>query len=233
MDMLNTYGFKKIVPDRWEFANDFFKKGERHLLIDIHRRKAMQLVSMASLPSKRPISPSSSADEQAVSMGSSSERSVGPPPPEIEMLKKENMLLAGEVSCLRRLCMDLVLYIQNHARASAEDITRFFSLNSNQGKRFDEKVFEQAFGNEMKVEVDADRAHQHEHSPREKLITLCGTSAESSQREPLKLFGNLPSSTHLDFGDATAFIPCGEDMQSLYIFYGIPLRGTRFLFFCF
>ncbi|KAF3778088.1 Heat stress transcription factor B-4 [Nymphaea thermarum] len=35
-------GFRKIVPDRWEFANDFFKKGEQHLLCEIHRRKTSQ-----------------------------------------------------------------------------------------------------------------------------------------------------------------------------------------------
>ncbi|XP_026411435.1 heat stress transcription factor B-2a-like [Papaver somniferum] len=37
---LNTYGFKKIAANRWEFQHEKFFKGGRHLLAEITRKKS-------------------------------------------------------------------------------------------------------------------------------------------------------------------------------------------------
>ncbi|KAF5738865.1 DNA binding protein putative isoform 1 [Tripterygium wilfordii] len=93
---LNTYGFRKIDPDKWEFANEGFLRSQRHLLRNIRRRKT---------PSNNPLSP------QQV-QGPCLEVGRFGIDGDVDRLKREKKVLMGELVKLRQQQQSTKAYVR-------------------------------------------------------------------------------------------------------------------------
>ncbi|PSS04552.1 Heat stress transcription factor A-1 like [Actinidia chinensis var. chinensis] len=89
---LNTYGFRKVDPDRWEFANEGFLRGQKHLLKIISRRKAAHVQSHQQPP-----------QVQDKSVGSCFELGKFGIDEDVERLKRDKNVLMQELFRLKQL----------------------------------------------------------------------------------------------------------------------------------
>ncbi|CAA0838913.1 Heat stress transcription factor A-6b [Striga hermonthica] len=86
---LNTYGFKKIDSEKWEFANEYFIKDQKHLLKNIRRRRKN--------PSNAPFShQQSTTNNPCVEIGTFGQDI------EIDRLKRDKEVLTMELVKLRQ-----------------------------------------------------------------------------------------------------------------------------------
>lgn len=103
---LNTYGFRKVDPERWEFANEEFVKDQKHLLKNIHRRKPIHSHSQ----------PQGSVDPERAAFEE-----------EIDKLSREKAALEGKVLGFKEE--------QSAAKVQLQDLTqRIGSMEQRQEK---------------------------------------------------------------------------------------------------
>ncbi|XP_042492935.1 heat stress transcription factor B-3-like [Macadamia integrifolia] len=101
---LNTYGFRKVTTNRWEFCNDKFRKDSKDLLCEIRRRKAW--TSKGHVTAQAQTAPLESDEEQ----GSTSSLSSGYNSlcNENKRLKIENGALSSELVSMKKKCQELL-----------------------------------------------------------------------------------------------------------------------------
>ncbi|KAK4742997.1 hypothetical protein SAY87_000998 [Trapa incisa] len=139
---LNTYGFRKTVPDKWEFSNDNFKRDHKELLSQIHRRKVAVAVAQPPVevsPAQK-TTPAGLSTNSSGPTSSSSKDSTGSVEntqhttraasklavlaDENKLLKRHNVTLISELEETKRQCVELASFLTGFLKVEPDQIDR-------------------------------------------------------------------------------------------------------------
>ncbi|KAM7250146.1 hypothetical protein ACFE04_022029 [Oxalis oulophora] len=159
-----TTGFRKIVPDKWEFGNEYFRKGHKELLSEIRRRKLVTPSSAtkvvvndckATIGGNTPSSPANSGEDFG-STSTSSPDSKNPGSVETsatqfatlsnenEKLKRDNETLNSELVQTKKHCDELIAFLTKNMKVGTDQISQILCHGSCEMDRviFDEPTDE-------------------------------------------------------------------------------------------
>ncbi|KAF9621595.1 hypothetical protein IFM89_031940 [Coptis chinensis] len=236
---LNTYGFRKIVPNRWEFLHEFFKRGEIEHLSEIHRRKSTHAltpqVTQGGKSNGGPSSQSNSGDD----MRSSSTTSPGTKnnasddttattttqmsnlSDENEKLRKDNEFLSTELARTKKQCEDLMAFLSKQANVKPDEINHIM-LQGAEEFTHEEIMAIEDNDNDGDDNKDEDEADKDEEQEEEKCLKLFGVWLKGKKREcDDGILGGPPSKKMKQAMDYDApwmkITPSSGEKQSLHL----------------